>query len=218
MTRCFVVGNGPSLARTNLDLIKDEISYGMQRIHLIYPKTTWRPTYWVCADKDKGVDDRWLEDAMFHLKQGYPCYFRKNFINDVPHLPNATFEIGCEHWDAGPDDPRTPTEWHFPKICRYGGSMSAALQFAVREKYNPIYVIGADCGLTLDPTKNHFDPEYGRPIYADEEILRDNLCYPRMHAIARKEAEARGITIYNATLGGEIEAYERVDYNGLFGV
>jgi len=45
--RCFIVGNGPSLANTNLDLIKDEISFGMNRIPLIYNKTKWRPTYYI---------------------------------------------------------------------------------------------------------------------------------------------------------------------------
>ena len=39
--RVFLIGNGPSLAKTNLDLIKDEYSIAMCRISLIYPKTTW---------------------------------------------------------------------------------------------------------------------------------------------------------------------------------
>ena len=34
--RVFLIGNGPSLAQTDLDLIKDEYSIAMCRISLIY--------------------------------------------------------------------------------------------------------------------------------------------------------------------------------------
>ena len=41
--RAFIVGNGPSLKPWQLDRIKGEASYGVNRIHLIYPETSWRP-------------------------------------------------------------------------------------------------------------------------------------------------------------------------------
>ena len=41
--RVFIVGNGPSLNKTNLDLIKDEFSIGMNRISLLFNKTKWKP-------------------------------------------------------------------------------------------------------------------------------------------------------------------------------
>ena len=34
--RVFLIGNGPSLNKTNLDLIKNEYSIAMNRISLIY--------------------------------------------------------------------------------------------------------------------------------------------------------------------------------------
>ena len=46
--RVFLIGNGPSLANTNLDLLKDEISIAMNRVSLIYDKNPkWRPTYYL---------------------------------------------------------------------------------------------------------------------------------------------------------------------------
>ena len=46
--RVFLVANGPSLANTNLDLIKDEISIALNKVSLIYPKNKlWRPTYYL---------------------------------------------------------------------------------------------------------------------------------------------------------------------------
>ena len=45
--RIFLVGNGPSLNDMNLDLLENEYSIAMNRIELIYPKTKWRPTYYI---------------------------------------------------------------------------------------------------------------------------------------------------------------------------
>ena len=46
--RVFLIANGPSLAYTNLDLIKDELSIAMNKVSLIYPKNElWRPTYYM---------------------------------------------------------------------------------------------------------------------------------------------------------------------------
>ena len=213
--RAFIVGNGPSLQYTNLDRLVGEVSYGMQRIHLIYPKTIWRPNYWVCADRDPDTDGRWLQDALFHLQQGYPCYFRPHWIDDLPHDTNAVFMDMCAHWDAGVGDPRTPTEWHLPVVCRYGGSMAAALQLAALQGYNPLYVVGADLGLTEDPTTNHFDPEYGRRLPA-EEVGRDNQMLRNMHTMAHRSASAMGVGIYNASTGGQLDEYPRVEFDKLF--
>ena len=45
--RIFLIGNGPSLNDMNLDLLENEDTIAMNRIELIYPKTKWRPTYYV---------------------------------------------------------------------------------------------------------------------------------------------------------------------------
>ena len=46
--RVFLIANGPSLADTNLNLLKDEVTIAMNRISLIYDKNPdWRPTYYL---------------------------------------------------------------------------------------------------------------------------------------------------------------------------
>ncbi|MGH7214847.1 MAG: hypothetical protein ACREIT_08790, partial [Tepidisphaeraceae bacterium] len=47
--RAFLVGNGPSLIRTPLDLLAGEYTFAMNRIALIYEKTIWRPSFFVCT-------------------------------------------------------------------------------------------------------------------------------------------------------------------------
>lgn len=49
---CFVIGNGPSLASKDLDILqKNKIdTFAVNRIFKIFPQTDWRPTYYVSTD------------------------------------------------------------------------------------------------------------------------------------------------------------------------
>ena len=48
--RCFIVGNGPSLRCEDLDMLKQEITFGSNYIYKIFNKTDWRPTYYFNSD------------------------------------------------------------------------------------------------------------------------------------------------------------------------
>jgi len=45
--RCVIIGNGPSLKNMDLSLIRDEITFGMNRIYLLFDEIDFRPTYFV---------------------------------------------------------------------------------------------------------------------------------------------------------------------------
>ena len=48
--RCFIVGNGPSLNIADLESIKNEITFGFNRIYYMFDKTDWRPTFYCSED------------------------------------------------------------------------------------------------------------------------------------------------------------------------
>src|SRR5512139_2649265 len=43
--RCFIIGNGPSLNDTDLSKLKDEFTFGMNRIYLLFPDLGFTTTY-----------------------------------------------------------------------------------------------------------------------------------------------------------------------------
>lgn len=57
-------------------------------------------------------------------------------------------------------------------------------------------------------TKNHFNPDY-RVKPKDERPVNEEI--RRSHLVARRIAKNKGINIYNATIGGELDVYPRVD-------
>lgn len=48
--RAVVIGNGPSLKISDLDRLKDEITFASNRIYLAFEDTEWRPTYYTMCD------------------------------------------------------------------------------------------------------------------------------------------------------------------------
>lgn len=49
--RCFVIGNGPSLAETDMNLLRSEITFGSNRCYLGFKKWNYPFTYWGCTDR-----------------------------------------------------------------------------------------------------------------------------------------------------------------------
>jgi len=213
LTRAFVIGNGPSLNKTPLDRLIGEATFGLNRIHLIYQRTGWRPTYWCAFDRTRQSQGVWQEDIIKHLDWGEECFIRADIQCEVPDRPNLHREVVCGH--KSPMDSTNPEEfggpWHLPQLCRYGGSALMAIQLAVRMGHAPIYVLGCDLGYRDADNQNWFIKGYLPPdAYKEEQARRWNRLLEEAHGIAKQECDARGIGIFNAGIGGDLRAYPRV--------
>ncbi|HEX7621406.1 MAG TPA: 6-hydroxymethylpterin diphosphokinase MptE-like protein, partial [Anaerolineales bacterium] len=60
--RCFIIGNGPSLRQTDLSLLKGEVTFGLNRIYLLFPELGFKTTYLV------SVNDLVLEQCAEEIK------------------------------------------------------------------------------------------------------------------------------------------------------
>ena len=81
------------------------------------------------------------------------------------------------------------------------------IQMAVYMGFKEIYLLGCDCNYEDDPKKRYFvshgvlDPTY--------KEAKNRMC--ASYSVAKKYAEKHGIKIYNATRGGMLETFERVN-------
>lgn len=213
MPRAFIVGNGLSLKQTNLELLKGEVCYGVNSINLIYPHTTWRPTIYIRAEEAETQSPAvYREDMRMHLED-IKCEVWANqwFIKEAPELgkyKNFHTIAACDHYIKHFDQQDSPHLWHLPLLCTFGSSVNVAIQLAVQQGYGPIYLIG--CDLDYKEKHNHFDENYTvgsrSPRYNNMDILA-------AHMVA---ARSSPVKIYNAGVGGSLEAYERVKLESLF--
>ena len=112
----------------------------------------------------------------------------------------------CSHYRRHFNEPEAPHLWHPPVLCTFGSSVNVAVQIAHLQGYSPIYLVGCD----LDNNMDHFSENYR---HGKEQENR----YAQMDALAAHLVASRsGADIQNATLGGNLEAFPRVEYESLF--
>jgi hypothetical protein len=241
--RLFIVGLGRSINKIDLDKLVGEEAWGMNRCHLLYDQTKWRPTRWWWTDMpqhDWHMDE--IEQHVYEFKEN--CWIREDvgkwkFPFDHrttlgEHPPeNVRYFRRCvagSHSNAMCDFEWKPTDWSCCKLddpddtvlCKYGSGTSVMIQQAVAEGFNPIIGLGWDCDFEAIPLgeveTSHAVPGYW-PLevdYPQAQADRMNQTLLEMHDMIERETKARGVKVYLATPGGNCNAHERIDYDSLF--
>lgn len=215
MTRAFVAGNGPSLKLTKLDNLIGEISFACNNIHLIYPFTAWRPTHYVRAEEAYGLEiENWMESMNIQMAGDAEIYcnvwFTKWMERNGEKVRNVNVINSCAHYATNFDSEYCPHLWHLPRLCTFGSSVNVAVQIAVTLGFSPIYLVGCDLGYR-DAQHSHFVEHYEHGRERPARLANLNTLVA--HIIAKRSCKT---PIYNATIGGELEVYERVEYESLF--
>jgi len=224
--RIFLVGNGPSLNDMDLDKLCGEDSIAMNRISLIYPKTKWRPKYYIfsstnCYDPRWGIE--WSKSITEASKEEFttPLIWRR-FKNDIESragkFPEKTIFLDSfsENGIGSENSFSTDAE---KRLDKSGTTMNVALQLAYYMCYSEVYLIGCDSNWkTAQNTKtfgdpNHFDSSYHAYIGdGATEFNRMN----NTHIRAKKEFDKAGIKILNAGPNSAITAYDKIEFDKLF--
>ena len=202
---CFIIGNGPSLKAEDLNTISQNhiYSFGVNRIFEIYNNTIWRPDLYIAMDK------RFLEEYYnLVLSQEIPNIF----ISDCFDCPSKK---GFRFHNSAPDP--------YDSSCRFSNDISwivesgfsivyVCMQFAAYMGFKTIYLLGVDMNYsTIGAVGNHFYKLEGRN--STDFNWSKNIEY--FHD-AKTYADLHGIKIYNATRGGALEVFPRVEFDSLF--
>jgi len=213
--RCFIVANGPSLKMEDLDLLQrhNECTFGVNGIYLSADKTSWRPNYYIIAD----INFADIE---------YECY--KNYSSDnlfIPDLSKKTWNrVLPSHfykysWISRTNDkPMYVSDDICQTVYASMTVMHICLQFAMYMGVKEIYLIGADTTNYHDTPQSHFTDNYNSSEFMQvtKETFLDIDKITKGYRIIKGYADNNGIKIFNATRGGALEVFERVDFDTLF--
>lgn len=213
--RCFIVGNGPSLCTEDLNKLRNEICFGTHRVFNIFDKTNWRPNFY-CAQDSSLIFDSIKEIETLDADEKFIAII-KDWKNQ--EVKDATYLnlINNEFYPDLPDFSTDITNGIFE-----GFTVSyMCLQIAMYMGFKEIYLIG-------------IDHQYSRSLLPDGKIAvnesfadhfseKDTLAnIPQLYkselsyVAAKKYADKHNIKIFNATRGGALEVFERVDLDTLF--
>ena len=214
---CVIVGNGPSLTAEDLTRLYDlnVSTFACNRIHLIFPQTNWRPTYYFISDPKIIMQYEGEIEGVDPEHRFFPKRYRDIIAEGVFY---NTLEFDWEN------------EGKFSLDASKGIYPAASvttemIQFAYYMGFNEIYLIGVDFNYNIkqkddDGTykyqgeNNYFVSGYLKPgEVADIPNIKANL----LGFNAAKDAiEGQGRIIKNATRGGKLEVFERADLDRLF--
>ena len=216
--RCVVIGNGPSLKVDDLEKISSLSisSFACNRIYKIFPQTKWRPSYYFMSDKlllDDSVSD--LDEIPFD-RRFFPESFREIIKQGVFYYP------GPEYYDY---EKEAKFSFDASKGVYGGGTVTyEMIQFAYYMGFSKIYLIGVDFNYIIDNPlndrtysyngeNNYFIKDYLKPgeVAAMPNVNANLLAYQA----AKEASKQKGFIIRNATRGGKLEVFERIDLDEL---
>ncbi|MBM9546998.1 DUF115 domain-containing protein [Leptospira sp. 201903074] len=213
---CFIVGNGPSLIANDLTWLKEQkiISFGVNKIHLIYPQTDWRPDFYVCEDIPV------LETILDTVNE------QKDLIKFLMNIP------GIKKDDKTIYINRIATEFTgmdfflepVPYLFCGQTVLYICLQLAAFMGFKRIYLLGIDFSWNFDeadPDKEgfsvlkgdspHFVPNYFQKGEKQYLVTKQHFDYMvRILHFAKGILDNLGIEVINATRGGKLEVFPRV--------
>jgi hypothetical protein len=212
--RCFIIGNGPSLKQTDLSKLDGEFTFGMNRIYLAFDDYDFKTSCLV------SVNDLVLEQ----------CY------QDMQELEIPKFVTwrARRHFDVSPDTLFLDTDYTLPED--FNGDATGrlfegytvtyiCLQLAYYMGFTEAILIGVDHNfVTKGPANatvtsegddpNHFSSNYFGKGFRWQ--LPDLEGSERAYRMAREAYQEDGRRIVDATIGGKLTIFPKVDYNQLF--
>lgn len=211
--RCFIICTGPSLTTEDLDKIRDEYTFGMNSICLLDDKTSFRPTFYGC--NDLGVYKK--------LKTSIEQYCSNQIEVFVSDRIKRHGDIK-KGWHVFPENVayHTYDRWFKQNFwCKFSGDCyrtvygmhsitHSLIQLAVYMGFKEIYLLGADCNFPKGK-QIHFQ-DYGVPDTTIDTARERNIAG---YKEVKKQMNQYGFTVFNATRGGALEVFERVNLDDL---
>lgn len=205
--RCVIIGNGPSLRNTDLSLLRDEYTFGLNRIYLMFDELGFETTFHVVINR--------------HVVEQCADDFRKIKAPLFSTAPNRDFLDGAT--DTGFLNTIVGLWPYFSRDASRGvwegyTVTYVAMQLAYYMGFSEVVLIGVDHRFAVSGTPNqlvestgpdtsHFDPRYFPKGFKWQLPDLDNS--EIAYRLARKEFEADGRRIVDATVDGALTIFPK---------
>jgi hypothetical protein len=211
--RCFLIGNGPSLRRTDLSRLKNEFTIGVNRFYLAFPELGFHTSYYLV------LNDLVVEQSANEIRAlEMPVFVSWRARQWIEPAPNRMFlyttytgrkfapDVSGRVWEGG--------------TVTYAG-----LQLAFHLGFKQVILIGVDHSYSAQGKPNETvvsqgeDVDHFHPGYFGKGVrwqLPDLASWEWSYQLAKSHYEEAGRQVLDATIGGKLQVFEKVDYDSLF--
>jgi uncharacterized Rossmann fold enzyme len=212
--RAFIIGNGPSLKQTNLTKLKNEFTFGLNRIYLLFPELGFTSTYFVSIN-DLVIEQCTDEITALPIPKFVAWHSHRNFKT----FPDELMFLHTTY--TGPKFAHDMTR----RVWEGATVTNVALQLAFYMGFQQVILIGVDHNFTSKGEANKTvvstgdDPNHFSAIYFGKgfrwqlpDLDTSEIGYQK----AREAYRKAGREVLDATVGGKLTVFPKVDYNSFF--
>jgi hypothetical protein len=208
--RCFIIGNGPSLTHTDLAPLRDEYTFGLNRGYLLFDRIGGPTTFLVAVNRH--VVEQFGKEILAVPAVKFVSWRSRRYVPDHPDVILVR---------------RSRPRTFSPNVATNGAWEGAtvtyvALQLAFHLGFHRVILVGVDHSFTTTGTpnelvtstasdSNHFDPSYFGPGVRWQ--LPDLPTSEVAYRLAREHFESHGREIVDATVGGKLTVFPKVNYD-----
>ena len=211
--RCFIIGNGPSLCNTHLTKLKNEYTFGMNRIYLAFPEMGFSTSFFV------SINDLVIQQTAEDIQQ----LKMPKFISWRSHQwfqpSQDLFFLYTTYTEPGFSERATGRLWEGATVT------FIALQLAYYFGFKEVVLIGVDHSFTTKGKPNEMvisqgdDPNHFNPAYFGKGFrwqLPDLETSEMAYRMAKAAFEKNGRKVLDATVNGQLTVFPKVEYDRLF--
>lgn len=212
--RCFIIASGPSLKHIDFNLLRNEVTFAMNRAYLLEEQIGFLPTYLVCID---------VYSQLLQFTNEYNQFDKiPTFFNwDLRHLFTKKEN---RYFIKTKFSPEFLTR--LPGLFGNGKSVTyACIQLAFQMGFKEVYIIGKDHSynttskvgdsvISKGNDGNHFVKGYYKQgqVYISPDYNGEEFAYQ----VAKDIFEKNNRIIKDATIDGKLQIFEKVDFYSLF--
>jgi hypothetical protein len=211
--RCVIIGNGPSLNKMDLSPLRDEMTFGLNRIYLLFSEIGFETSYYVSANRLV------IEQCAHEIEQLKMPKFLNWNERDLVQFSDSTLFLRNARRSMKFSKDISRVIWHGATVTY------TAMQLAYHMGFRQVILIGVDHSFATKgaPNKevvsagddpNHFSGGYfGKGFRWNlPDLTTSEMCY----TLAKEAFAADGREILDATVGGKLQVFPKVDFNSLF--
>jgi len=211
--QCVIIGNGPSLRAMDLRFLEHQTTFGLNRIYLKFPEWGFATSYFVSVNML--VLEQCAEEIQRLAIPRFVSWYGRDFFQDPGEVIFLRYKRDGSLGFAR--DPRM-------RLWTGATVTYVAMQLAYYLGFQTVYLIGVDHHFetkgtpheivtTLDSDPNHFDPQYfGKGFrWQLPDLERSEDAY----RLAKKTFEQDGRRILDATVGGKLNIFPKIDYRDI---
>jgi hypothetical protein len=215
--RAFIIGNGPSLRQTELSKLRDEFTFGMNRIYLLFPELGFHTTYFVSINNL--VIEQFADEILaLPMPKFLAWHSHRHFPRQLPITQLPTF-IYTSYTGPRFSPDVSGRVWEGATVT------NVALQLAFHMGFGQVILIGVDHNFASRGDANKTvvsqgdDPNHFAPNYFGKGAkwqLPDLDTSEVGYMFAREAYGKAGREVLDATIGGKLTIFPKVEYNSLF--